>query len=685
MFVSLIIISLISFSGLSLTYLFSKEENLLWRLSAGNIVGSAVFGFVSFIVASFFGLSMATVLISLAISMTPLLWLRNKETNKLLKFEWQRGKDRNQGASSKKFWRLAYYLFFIILFVAFFDRAMIVTSNGIFTGASQNLGDLPFHLGAIFGFTEGQNFPPQNPSYAGAKFTYPFIADLLTACLVKLGVSVKNAMFVQNVSWAFSLLVIFEQFVSRVSRSRLAGKIAPFILFFSGGLGFLWFFGDYFQGTKGFIELIWNLPQDYTIGEKFRWGNSLVVLFITQRSLLLGMPLTIIVLGYWWKIFTFENKNAAGVHESKGNTKKKRKEKAEKITFLPVSISPLAVGLLAGTLPLIHAHSLVVLFVVSVSWFFASYRHWKQWIVFAVGVCVMAIPQFVWILSGSATRLSEFIGWHFGWDLDDGGLLYFWLKNTGIFIPILFAGMAYVIYLAMRGLNAYKEDSKKRPEKNQEPKGFIPSYSLLFAYTPFFVLIFAANILKLAPWEWDNIKILIYGFVGSIPFVTIILAWMWQRDRIYRALSITCLVVLTFSGGLDIWRTVSAQINNEVFDKDAIEIAELIKTNTKPDALFLNAPTYNSAVVLSGRRSLMRYIGHLSSHGIAYQEREKDLKRIYSGASTTDILLKKYEIDYVLISPKETESLQVNEEFFRRYRLLIEAGRYKVYKVSERK
>ena len=104
MFVSLIIISLISFSGLSLTYLFSKEENLLWRLSAGNIVGSAVFGVVSFIVASFFGLSMATVLISLAISMTPLLWLRNKETNKLLKFEWQRGKDRNQGASSKKFW-----------------------------------------------------------------------------------------------------------------------------------------------------------------------------------------------------------------------------------------------------------------------------------------------------------------------------------------------------------------------------------------------------------------------------------------------------------------------------------------------------------------------------------------------------------------------------------------------------
>ena len=58
---------------------------------------------------------------------------------------------------------------------------MIETKDGIFTGGSQNLGDLPFHLGAIFCFTEGNNFPPENPSFAGAKFSYPFMADLVTA------------------------------------------------------------------------------------------------------------------------------------------------------------------------------------------------------------------------------------------------------------------------------------------------------------------------------------------------------------------------------------------------------------------------------------------------------------------------------------------------------------------------
>ena len=55
MIISLIIISLLSISGLSLTYLFSRDETFLWRLSAGNIVGSAVFGLVCFIIANLFG------------------------------------------------------------------------------------------------------------------------------------------------------------------------------------------------------------------------------------------------------------------------------------------------------------------------------------------------------------------------------------------------------------------------------------------------------------------------------------------------------------------------------------------------------------------------------------------------------------------------------------------------------
>ena len=73
-------------------------------------------------------------------------------------------------------------------------------------------------------------------------------------------------------------------------------------MFFSGGLGFIWFFGDYWAQGKGFFDFLNNLPKDYTIGDDFRWGNSLITLFLTQRSLLLGMPLTIIVLQKLWDV-----------------------------------------------------------------------------------------------------------------------------------------------------------------------------------------------------------------------------------------------------------------------------------------------------------------------------------------------------------------------------------------------
>ncbi|MCA1622186.1 MAG: hypothetical protein LC778_00005, partial [Acidobacteria bacterium] len=554
--------------------------------------------------------------------------------------------------------------------------------DGIFTGASQNLGDLPFHLGAIFSFTDGQNFPPENPSFAFAKFTYPFIADLITASFVKFGASVRDATLWQNVFFGFSLLVLLERFAFKLTASRLAGKLAPALLFFSGGLGFLWFLNDYWQSGKDFFDFLGNLPSDYTIGEKFRWGNSLVVLFITQRSLLLGMPLTLIVLQKLWEIFTTETQKHR--EEIYRNEQDRQNEKSFSIFHFPFSI--FLIGLLAGTLPLVHVHSLVVLFVVSAFLFFFSLNKWREWIAFALGVTVIAVPELVWAMTGSATHLTEFVDWHFGWDKKNEIFLVFWLKNLGLFIPLLLSG----IFLTQSYKNAEGEKEKRRKAEEEsktigQKSPFLPfslSPRLFLFYIPFVFLFIVSNAVKLAPWEWDNIKVLIYWFVVSIPFVALALAWLWQKNLILKIVAVACFVVLTFAGALDVLRTVSAQINYKVFDKDAVKIAEQIKQKTAPNALFLNAPTYNSAVVLSGRRSLMRYVGHLSSYGIDYSERETDLKRIYAGDARARILLDKYQIEYVLISPEETSSLTVKENFFVKFPVVAEAGQYKVYKIK---
>lgn len=658
MILSLFIITLITLGGTILTYIYEKEDRLLVRLAAGNIIGSTFFGLVAFLLACGFGLSVTVILLSLGFALVPSTLLIKQNFRQSFAADLRKAGGKLEGANLCKALNFLYFVGFTILFYFFFERVMVETPDGIFTGGSNNLGDLPFHLGAIFSFTEGNNFPPENPSFAFAKFTYPFIVDLITACFVKLGAGVTGAFLAQNITLALSLIVLFERFTFKLTGSKLAGKLACLILLFSGGFGFIIFLRDYWHDGRGFFEFIWNLPKDYTILPKgIRWGNSLTTLFMTQRGLLLGLPLTLIVLTKLWEIFSDSNNPAV-------------REASEKTTSpLPnFIISSVFIGLLAGTLPLVHVHSLGALFIITAFLFFFRLDKWREWLAFGIAVAIIAVPELFWTLTGSASNVGKFIGWHFGWDSGDSNIIVFWAKNLGLFLPLLIPAIFYFI--------------NRNETKNENESFAARPFSLVIFYLPFAFIFIIANLVKLAPWEWDNIKLLIYWFVGSIPFVAWLLAEMWKRKIFFKIAAVFSLFVLMFSGMLDVWRTVSKQVNYPVFSRDAVNIAEQIKQKTPQNALFLNAPAYNSAVVLSGRRSLMRYIGHLGSYGIDYESRYDEVKRIYEGTALAKSLLQKNQIEYVIISPEEPGWVKVNEEFFAKYPIIAESGQYRVYKVN---
>ena len=642
MLISILLLVPIVLGGLTLTYVFDDDGPLMWRGAAGLVIGSAIYGTLVFLIACFIGLGLAAP-VGLLLVISPLVLFRDKHRLNKLKIDKQRATNKLQGGSWSKLLRFAFYAFFFILFCLFFSQAMYQTPQGIYTGGSQNLGDLPFHLGAIFSFTDGANFPPVNPSFAGAKFSYPFIADIVSAAFVKLGSDVQSAMFVQDVAWAFALLVILERFVFKLTGDRLAGKIAPWLLFFSGGLGFLWFFSDYWHQGKGLADFLGSLPKDYTISDDFRWGNSLVTLFMTQRSLLLGMPLTIVIFQWLWGFFHSGSEVA-------------RDERHPSYGSLVLAFS---IGLLAGTLPLVHLHSLITLFVVSVFLLGLNPENWRIWIAFGIGVSLIAMPELAWSITGSASHASQFIDWNYGWDKGETNLVWFWFKNTGLFIPLVALGIFF----------SYRSNDKKAAHRLRE-----------FA-SPFLLLFIICNALKLAPWPWDNIKVLIYCFVGGLPFAAMPLSWLWRHGKYGAATAAIVFVALIFSGWLDVWRTVTGQTKYLVFNSDSVRIAQIIGEKTAPNALFLNAATYNTAVVLTGRRSLMRYTGNLYSYGIDYGERESDLKKIYQGGLQADALLAKYGINYVLVSQEESQ-LSPNQSYFSKFPVIAEAGSARVYKVK---
>jgi hypothetical protein len=668
MFISILILLLITIGGTLLTYLYEKEDSLLLRLCAGNVIGSAIFSLAVFILACFYYLSVWVVLVSLLLTLLPLFLLIKTGVRKSVLRDWRKAEGKWQGTTNSKILSLLYYFSLFILLYFFFDRAMIEAKDGIYTGVAHNLGDLNFHLGAIFSFTDGQNFPPENPSYAGAKFTYPFMADLITAALVTLGASVRRAMIWQDVLLGFSLFVLLENFVFRITRNKLAGKMAAVLLIFAGGFGFLMFFNDLFKSPADIITFLWHLPNDYTMRFSegiaagmplsLRWGNPLITLFMTQRSILFGMPLALIVLTHVWNVFDSENGGESGGES--GESKAENKNRAIFASF--------TVGILAGFLPLIHAHSLLVVLMVAGFAAVLTLKKWKQWLTFFVGAGLAAAPELLWAMSGSATRPREFIAWHFGWDSGKMNIFVFWIFNTGIFIPLLLIAIILVL------LDLYRKKDKPFISHAEAKK-------LLLFYIPFGLCFVISNVAKLAPWEWDNIKVLIYWFVGSLPLVALLLARVWEMGKWPRVLAAGAFAILIFAGALDVWRAISGSQFYQVAGMDSIKLAEDIKNVTGPRALFLNAPVYNSPVGLTGRRSLMRYSGHLASHGIDYTERETDVKKMYTASPVAETLLRKYNIEYVLIGPDERNELKAKEEFFTRFPVVAEEGQYRVYKI----
>src|SRR5262249_11239608 len=162
-------------------------------------------------------------------------------------------------------------------------------------------------------------------------------------------------------------------------------------------------------------------------------------------------------------------------------------------------------------------------------------------------------------------------------------------------------------------------------------------------------------------WIWDNIKVLFYWYLASAPLVSGLLAkWLQDASRQKKWTAAFLLFSLIFSGTLDILRVLSHAEEYREFDNEAIAIARAISQETPARALVLETPTYSATVFLTGRPSLLGYPGWAWSHGLDPSQRQADISRMYAGAGDAQDLLKKYDVDYVLVGPQERQTAAVN-------------------------
>src|SRR5258708_39326241 len=120
---------------------------------------------------------------------------------------------------------------------------------------------------------------------------------------VRVGASFRDSMFVENFVLALAMVGLLHYWTLVMTRDRIAALISPLLVLFNGGLGWLKVFNESRENEKGILSVLMHPEHSYTVIPEttWRWGNSLTSLFITQRSILMGLPLALIVFTQWWK------------------------------------------------------------------------------------------------------------------------------------------------------------------------------------------------------------------------------------------------------------------------------------------------------------------------------------------------------------------------------------------------
>ena len=664
MIASFVLALLVTFSGTLATYLYDENASLGARLCAGACLGLTVFSLVGFVVASLVGLSGAAIIISTAICCSPLALLIDPATKKRLKQDVAAASSGLRRLFQRPdSWSIGYFLFYaatIFVLGKVFSRAVIEEDGGISTGLLNNFGDLPFHLSVVTSFAYGNNYPPEDPTYAGVSFTYPFLSDFASAMFVRCGASLRDSMFVVSFLLAVAFVGLLHRWALVMLRDKLAAIMTPLIVLLNGGFGWYLLFEKAMTSDGGLWGVLKDLPPSFTVIPEttWRWGNAISALLVPQRGFLMGLPLAVIAFTQWWLAFEKES----DIQKREVEAKKTKHRRPVPTPELAASRFPLptrrmiAAGVAAGLLPLVHAHSFIVVMGMAGCLALIHIR-WREWFTFFAVASAIAIPQLLWSTLNSAVDASTFFAFELGWDRGRENPVVFWLKNTGLFIPLIVTAVLL------------------------KTNGYLIGKRLLLFYLPFTLCFIVPNFLKMAPWIWDNIKVLYYWWLASAPVVALLLAWLWRRGGMVRVVGVALFVAVTLAGALDVVGIAFRDVKYGIYDSAGVRFAERVKQITQPRSLIIHAPVHNTPVFLTGRRSLMGYPGHIWTHGLEFVQREGEIKRIYLGSPDALQLLNTYGVDYAVIGPLERVVTPPNEQFFSRFEKVEQVGEYSLYKI----
>jgi hypothetical protein len=320
-------------------------------------------------------------------------------------------------------------------------------------------------------------------------------------------------------------------------------------------------------GLAGFRLLGTGRIEDYQ--SAVAWKSLYLALFVPQRGFLLALPAGLLLLWSWRRTLLRGERGLAAWVE----------------------------GVLWGVLPLVHLHTFAFLSVVFAVWAVGGRRVRE-----ALPTLAWAVAPATWAVweVTDGFRAAALVGWRPGWMIGGEGPVLFLLLNFGLFLPLALVALWRAV-----------------KERHRED---------LLLLVPALAVFVALFLVKLAPWEWDNTKVMLWCYVAVLPPVfdlTVARLRSWVRAA--------AVVVLFFSGAVSV---LAASLGRgprlEVLDVREYEgvCRALAVVRTMRVA---TVQTFNHPVALCGHPIVAGYAGHLWSHGLDAAPVEKRLATLMRG------------------------------------------------------
>jgi hypothetical protein len=351
-----------------------------------------------------------------------------------------------------------------------------------------------------------------------------------------------------------------------------------------------------FAGGLGALAVLSDGADPMQAGTE--WKNLFLTMLVTQRGLLYSLPAGLVLMTVW-------RARLAGADGPR--------------------LPGLAQAALYAGMPFFNAPAFLFLSALLAACFVAGWSRVLRRPFLVVGLLgVIPATWLVHLVTAGFTAPGA-LRFAPGWMQGDGGW-WFWLWNFGIFLPL-------AVWL---GFEVFRRGGADRATR-------------VIYVTSAGTLVFCFLFL-LAPWPWDNTKLMIWGYLGLAPL-------LWEKllaRRTFLIRAAACFLLFA-SGAVALAVGLDARHGYKIADRAELAELQVMLRRVPVNARVACTPSFEHPILLLGQPVVMGHDGHLFSQGLDYGPVLQKLGTLMGGADGWRQAARDLGVNYLFWGRREQE------------------------------